>query len=108
MRPLRKRSAHRTRLRRQTQHGRGGVQRMQRRAGIERLRAILLGEFFAACGQNDRGVQVPWHRRFTHVPMALITSGQKRVDPDGAQWLSVVEATGQPRLINDPGEAQTG
>jgi 6-phosphofructokinase 1 len=43
-----------------------------------------------------------WHRRFTHVPLALITGDKKRVDPDGAQWLSVVEATGQARLINDP------
>lgn len=43
-----------------------------------------------------------WHRRFTHVPLALVGGGRKRVDPDGAQWLSVVEATGQGRLTNDP------
>jgi len=41
-----------------------------------------------------------WHRRFTHVPLALITGEKKRVDPDGAQWLSVIETTGQPRLTN--------
>jgi 6-phosphofructokinase 1 len=42
-----------------------------------------------------------WHRRFTHVPLTLITGDKKRVDPDGAQWLSVIETTGQPRLINE-------
>lgn len=41
-----------------------------------------------------------WHRRFTHVPLSLITGDKKRVDPDGAQWLSVIEATGQPGLTN--------
>jgi 6-phosphofructokinase 1 len=44
-----------------------------------------------------------WHRRFTHVPLSLITGDKKRVDPDGSQWLSVVEATGQSRLINELG-----
>ena len=43
-----------------------------------------------------------WHRRFTHVPLSLITGDKKRVDPDGSHWLSVIEATGQPRLTNDP------
>ncbi len=38
------------------------------------------------------------HRIFTHVPLALATSERKRVDPDGATWLAVTEATGQPRL----------
>ncbi len=41
-----------------------------------------------------------WHRRFTHVPLALVTKQRKRIDPDGALWLSVVESTGQPRLYN--------
>ncbi len=43
-----------------------------------------------------------WHRRFTHVPLAYATGQRKRVDPDGALWLSVLESTGQPRLRNTP------
>ena len=42
-----------------------------------------------------------WHRRFTHVPLALVTADKKRVDPDGSHWLSVIEATGQSKLTND-------
>jgi 6-phosphofructokinase 1 len=43
-----------------------------------------------------------WHRRFTHVPLAHVTGQHKRIDPDGALWLSVLESTGQPRLRNTP------
>jgi len=39
-----------------------------------------------------------WHALFTHVPLALATSVKKSVDPDGALWLAVGEATGQPSL----------
>ena len=35
------------------------------------------------------------HGVFTHVPLALATRSAKRIDPEGALWLSVVEATGQ-------------
>lgn len=42
-----------------------------------------------------------WHRAFTHVPLALVTGARKRINPDGALWLSVIEATGQTRLRND-------
>jgi len=40
-----------------------------------------------------------WHGTFVHVPMAEAVSFRKKVDPDGALWLSVVEATGQPYLM---------
>ncbi len=43
-----------------------------------------------------------WHRRFTHVPLSVVTGQQKRINPDGALWLSVLESTGQPRLCNTP------
>ena len=43
-----------------------------------------------------------WHRRFTHVPLSVVTGQQKRINPDGALWLSVLESTGQPRLCNAP------
>ena len=38
------------------------------------------------------------HRVFTHLPLAVATSARKRVNPDGALWLAVTEATGQARL----------
>jgi 6-phosphofructokinase 1 len=41
-----------------------------------------------------------WNGVFTHVPLALVTSQRKAVDPDGALWLAVGEATGQPPLSN--------
>jgi len=38
-----------------------------------------------------------WHGRFVHVPMGLATRSQKRVDPTDDLWMSVIEATGQPK-----------
>jgi 6-phosphofructokinase 1 len=38
-----------------------------------------------------------WHGRFVHIPMALAVSRRNQVAPDGDLWLSVLEATGQPR-----------
>jgi 6-phosphofructokinase 1 len=40
-----------------------------------------------------------WHGRFVHVPMALATRQSRRVDTEGDLWMSVIEATGQPRLF---------
>ena len=40
-----------------------------------------------------------WHGRFVHVPMALATRGSRHVDPDGDLWMSVIESTGQPRIM---------
>jgi len=33
---------------------------------------------------------------FIHVPIELIVSGKKRLDPDGPEWQAVLAATGQP------------
>jgi 6-phosphofructokinase 1 len=38
-----------------------------------------------------------WHGRFVHIPMPLAVSHRNQVAPDGDLWLSVLEATGQPR-----------
>ena len=40
-----------------------------------------------------------WHGRFVHVPMALAIRDRYTVDPDGDLWMSVLEATGQPRVF---------
>jgi len=34
--------------------------------------------------------------RFVHVPIELLASQQKRVDPDGPEWQAVLASTGQP------------
>jgi len=36
------------------------------------------------------------HDRFIHVPIELLTSRRKRLDPDGFGWSAVLAATGQP------------
>ena len=38
-----------------------------------------------------------WRGRFVHVPMALAIRRRNTVDPHGDLWMSVLEATGQPR-----------
>jgi 6-phosphofructokinase 1 len=38
-----------------------------------------------------------WHGRFIHLPIALATRGRHQVDPHGDLWMSVLEATGQPK-----------
>lgn len=40
-----------------------------------------------------------WHGRFVHVPIPLAVSQRNQVDPDGDLWMSVLEATGQPRCF---------
>ena len=51
----------------------------------------------AAMAGNTAMLVGRWHGRFVHVPMALATRHRKRVDPEGELWMSVIEATGQPR-----------
>jgi len=36
------------------------------------------------------------HDRFVHVPIQLLASQKKRVDPDGPEWQAVLASTGQP------------
>ena len=43
------------------------------------------------------------HGMFTHIPLKLLVSGRKRIDPESHLWRSVVESTGQPmRLTSNP------
>lgn len=37
-----------------------------------------------------------WHDIFTHVPIPITVSSRKKISPQGALWLSVLESTGQP------------
>lgn len=49
----------------------------------------------AASGRTDMVVGL-WHNVLTHVPLATVTSGKKKVGTDSMLWLAVTEATGQP------------
>jgi len=40
-----------------------------------------------------------WHGRFIHLPIALATASRNQVDPHGDLWMSVLEATGQPKFL---------
>jgi 6-phosphofructokinase 1 len=42
-----------------------------------------------------------WAGRFVHVPILTAISERKQLDPEGATWLAVVEATGQPLLMKN-------
>jgi 6-phosphofructokinase 1 len=51
----------------------------------------------AAMAGNTEMLIGRWHGRFVHVPMPLATRMRKEVEPTEDFWMSVVEATGQPR-----------
>ena len=53
----------------------------------------------AAMAGNTAMLIGRWHGRFVHVPMALATRESRHVDTDGDLWMSVIEATGQPRAF---------
>ena len=49
----------------------------------------------AMAGKTDIVIGL-WYNVLTHVPLAVATSGKKKVDPASQLWLAVTEATGQP------------
>jgi 6-phosphofructokinase 1 len=51
----------------------------------------------AAMAGNTEMLIGRWHGRFVHVPMALAIRSRKQVDPTDDLWMSVIEATGQPK-----------
>jgi 6-phosphofructokinase 1 len=53
----------------------------------------------AAMAGNTAMLIGRWHGRFVHVPMALAVRGSRHVDVEGDLWMSVIEATGQPRAF---------
>lgn len=53
----------------------------------------------AAMSGRTQMVVGRWNGRFVHVPMQLAVRERNQVDPDGDLWMSVLEATGQPRML---------
>ncbi|NND97485.1 MAG: ATP-dependent 6-phosphofructokinase [Pirellulaceae bacterium] len=53
----------------------------------------------AAMSGRTRMVVSRWHTRFVHVPMELAIRSRNCVDPNGDLWMTVLESTGQPPLM---------
>ena len=60
-----------------------------------------LGQYAVHAAMSGRTKMVVglWNNIFTHVPMSLVISKRKRLDPSSPAWLSVLESTGQPALM---------
>lgn len=43
-----------------------------------------------------------WNNHFVHVPMSLAAGKRKKVNPNGKLWMTVLEATGQGSMKNNP------
>ncbi|KKL74064.1 hypothetical protein LCGC14_2068630 [marine sediment metagenome] len=43
-----------------------------------------------------------WNNAFVHIPLSASVGKRKQVDPQGKLWLSVLQATGQSSLQNEP------
>jgi 6-phosphofructokinase 1 len=54
----------------------------------------------AAMAGNTEMLIGRWHGRFVHVPMRLATLARKQIDLHDDFWMSVIEATGQPRTFS--------
>ena len=42
------------------------------------------------------------HDRFVHVPIELLATAHKRLNPDGPEWQAVLASTGQPAHLGKP------
>lgn len=61
--------------------------------------ALARGAVHAAMAGNTAMMVSLWQGQYVHVPLELAVSGRRQVDPLGYMWLSVLEATGQPPLL---------
>ncbi|MDP3980348.1 MAG: ATP-dependent 6-phosphofructokinase, partial [Chlamydiota bacterium] len=50
----------------------------------------------AAMSGKTKMVVAKRHDKYIHLPMSLLGTGRKQIDPEGSLWYSVIEATGQP------------
>ena len=55
----------------------------------------------AAMAGKTKVVVAKRANQYVYLPMALLSKGRKRVDPEGALWFSVLDATGQPSRFTD-------
>ena len=55
----------------------------------------------AAMSGSTKMVLGSWHNTFTHIPMATVIMKKKHLAPNGPEWLSVLETTGQPKSMKN-------
>lgn len=55
----------------------------------------------AAFAGRTETVVGSWHREFVMIPMELATSKRKTIDPDGPDWLPVLQSTGQKPVMKN-------
>jgi len=69
---------------------------------VDRVYTGFLGHQAVHAGLTGRtGMMVSlWNNQFVHVPISLAIDHRSRVDPQKSLWRAVLEATGQPRLVN--------
>jgi len=60
---------------------------------------LQMGHHAVHAGMSGRTSMLigSWKNKFTHVPISLVASSRKRIDPDGRFWSTVLSCTGQPR-----------
>lgn len=66
---------------------------------------LMLGQHAVHAGMAGRTNMMVghWNQQFTHVPIPVAVADRKRLDPHGEIWQRVLEATGQPVSMRDPG-----
>ncbi|MBN1688872.1 MAG: ATP-dependent 6-phosphofructokinase [Candidatus Omnitrophica bacterium] len=65
---------------------------------------LRLAEYAVHAAMSGRTQMVVGKRNgfYVHLPMSLVATGRKRVNPDGFLWFSVLNATGQPVSFFNP------
>lgn len=62
----------------------------------------MLGQYAvhaAMSGKTDAVVGL-WNNIFTHIPIEIVISKRNQIIPDSRFWYNVLEATGQPSMVN--------
>jgi 6-phosphofructokinase 1 len=62
---------------------------------------LMLGQNAVHAAMSGRTAMVVgyWNQEFTHVPISLVTTHRKKIDPASWFWKGVVAATGQPAQL---------
>jgi 6-phosphofructokinase 1 len=62
---------------------------------------LVLGQQAVHAGMAGRTDMVVGfcNQRFTHMPIALAVGQRKQLDPQGVEWQSVLQTTGQPAVM---------
>lgn len=65
---------------------------------------LVLGQHAVHAGLTGRTNMAVgyWNRHFTHIPLSLVVSESRRLNPNGEVWQRVLESTGQPAGMVEP------